>query len=69
MPVMNGSEATRRIREIEKLYGVRIPIIALTANTGEEAKMALEAGMDDYLVKPIKKELFLEAIRNIHSRV
>ncbi|XP_027349422.1 histidine kinase CKI1 [Abrus precatorius] len=68
MPVMGGYEATRRIREIEKPYGVRIPIFALTANTGEEAKWSIEAGMDDHLVKPINQVALLEAVRNIHNK-
>ncbi|KAF7818143.1 histidine kinase CKI1 [Senna tora] len=68
MPLMDGFEATRRIREMEKRYGVHIPIIALTAHTsGRETKMTIEAGMDVHLGKPLRKENLLEAIRYIHS--
>lgn len=54
MPIMNGVEATKIIREREKLTGVHIPIIALTAYAlfGDREKF-LKIGMDDYLAKPI----------------
>ncbi|KAF7107215.1 hypothetical protein CFC21_107877 [Triticum aestivum] len=56
MLVMNGYEATRRIREEESRYGVRTPIIALTANSAKERlREAVEAGMDLHLTKPIPK--------------
>ena len=53
MPEMNGFEATRRIRELAG--NDRIPIIALTANAlPGDRRRCLEAGMDDYVTKPIR---------------
>lgn len=53
MPVMNGEDTTKAIRENEG-EGKHVPIIALTADAiaGVKEKL-LEAGMDDYIVKPI----------------
>lgn len=60
MPVMNGYEATKKIREMQKQGSRQLPVIGLTANAmnGDKNK-CLEAGMDDYLSKPVRmKELF-----------
>lgn len=59
MPKMNGFEATQKIREISP----GIPIIAMTAQSmkGDREK-CLEAGMDDYIAKPIKKSLVIKAL-------
>jgi CheY-like chemotaxis protein/anti-sigma regulatory factor (Ser/Thr protein kinase) len=63
MPVKNGYEATREIREIEKEKGTYTPIIALTAYAMKSDKdLCIEAGMDDYISKPFKRQQFLETI-------
>lgn len=55
MPVMDGIAATRQIRAWEQAAGQpRLPVVALTANAfGEDAQRCQEAGMDDFLAKPI----------------
>lgn len=54
MPVMNGYEATRRIRGLPDPELARIPIVAMTANAfDEDRKRCLEAGMNDHVGKPI----------------
>lgn len=59
MPVMDGYEATRMIRELEEKAEAHVPIIAMTAYalTGDEQKCQA-AGMDDYITKPIDVDLF-----------
>jgi PAS domain S-box-containing protein len=60
MPVMDGIEATQRIRHAEKNTGKHIPIIAMTANAMQgDRERCLNAGMDGYISKPINiEELF-----------
>lgn len=54
MPLMNGYEATRRIRACGHPEAKTIPIVAMTANTfAEDVQNAMDAGMDGHLAKPI----------------
>ncbi|SLM29443.1 Two-component hybrid sensor and response regulator histidine kinase [Desulfamplus magnetovallimortis] len=63
MPEMDGLEATRRIRAIETT-DKRIPIVALTANAMKEfEEKCLDVGMDDFLTKPLKRELVFQSVK------
>ena len=54
MPIMNGYEATRCIRELERADAKKIPIIAMTANAfAEDRQKALEMGMNEHIAKPL----------------
>jgi len=62
MPVIDGYEATRRIRAAEA-PGQRVPILALTAHsTNSDRDNSLQSGMDDYLTKPLAPEALLRRI-------
>jgi signal transduction histidine kinase/streptogramin lyase len=63
MPDMDGLEATAMIRERERQCGGRVPIVALTAYTMKgDRERCLEAGMDNYINKPIDAVKFLEIV-------
>ena len=66
MPVMDGYEATRRIRSIEAAEGRRpVPVLALTAHASAETKArSLAAGCDKQIMKPIRKKEFLSVIHH-----
>jgi two-component system, sensor histidine kinase and response regulator len=63
MPVLDGYEATGRIRE-RGSGGQRVPIVAMTANTMEgDRERCIAAGMDDYLPEPLRVEQLEEALQ------
>jgi two-component system sensor histidine kinase/response regulator len=66
MPNMSGFECAGAIRQVEKLSGCHLPIIAMTAHamTGDRER-CLEAGMDDYVCKPINPRAMFEAIERM----
>ena len=64
MPVMDGFEATRRIRRLTN-RNVDVPIIAVTANANPGDKLkCLEAGMNDYIKKPISQNVLIDKLSN-----
>ncbi len=64
MPIMDGYEATRRIRALENPSLSQIPIIAITANAfAEDRQAVLDAGMNDHVAKPIDFDLLAELLR------
>ena len=64
MPVMDGLEATERIRALDREDAKIVPIIALTANAFEtDMRSAMEAGMDEYLTKPIDTMAMYETLQ------
>ncbi len=66
MPVMDGFKATQKIRDIEKSYNTRIPIIAVTANAfPEDREKCLQVGMDDYISKPFQPEELISKIKKL----
>ena len=68
MPIMDGLEATKRIRALSRKDAAFIPIIAMTANVfDEDVRQSLEAGMNAHLSKPIEPERLYAALRNYIS--
>lgn len=63
MPELDGWQATAEIRRLEELLGTRVPIVAMTANVfAEDRDRCLQAGMDDFLPKPIERARLLEIL-------
>jgi CheY-like chemotaxis protein/HPt (histidine-containing phosphotransfer) domain-containing protein len=66
MPEMDGFEAASAIRESEKQTGGHIPIIAMTAHAMKgDRERCIEAGMDEYIPKPISSDMLLKAIQTL----
>jgi len=66
MPVMNGIEATKRIRSLSDPWQSRIPIIAMTADAfAENVTECLAAGMNGHIAKPVDMKLVIKEIRRI----
>lgn len=66
MPVMNGYDATRMIRNMKIDKGNRVPIIAMTANAfAEDRQRALDCGMDDHLAKPIDRKMLEKVLASV----
>ena len=68
MPVMDGLEATRRIRTCTHPRGATVPIIAISANAfADDIQKAKNAGMNEHLAKPFEMEKVLRAISRYHK--
>jgi signal transduction histidine kinase/DNA-binding response OmpR family regulator len=70
MPIMDGMEATGHIRARERTTGAHVPIVAMTAHAMKgDRERCLEAGMDDYVSKPIRAEELFRALEPIERAV
>ena len=66
MPVMNGYEAAKMIRSLDREDAKEVPIIAMTANAFTEDRIrAKEAGMDDHIAKPVDAKLLIKVIHEL----
>ena len=64
MPVMNGYDATKKIRRMDDPQKANIPIVAMTANAfSEDKQVALDAGMNDHIAKPINMSALVPTLR------
>ena len=66
MPIMDGYEATKAIRDLDNRILAKVPIVAMTANAfGEERKKAFACGMNGYVTKPIEVDVLFETLKQI----
>ena len=66
MPELNGLQATAHIRQMERISGKRLPIVAMTAQTGDsDRQRCLKAGMDAYVSKPIRVSELMNLIESV----
>ena len=66
MPVMDGYEATRAIRQLKNREIAEIPIVAMTANAfDEDRKKAFECGMNSHIAKPVDVEILFDTLKKI----
>jgi CheY-like chemotaxis protein len=69
MPVMDGLEATRQIRALNRPEAKTIPIIALTANAFDsDVRESFEAGMNEHLIKPVDADLLYATLKKLVRR-
>ncbi len=66
MPEMDGYEATKKIREMEKQTGHHLPIIALTASAMDvDRELCIQSGMDEYVAKPVNRADLFKALNSV----
>ena len=66
IPIMDGMEATKVIRAMEREDAKRIPIIALTANAfDEDVQRSMQAGLDAHLSKPVEPEILFGTLEKL----
>ena len=66
MPEMDGLEATKAIREMDRSDAREIPIVALTANAfDEDVQRSMQAGLNAHLSKPVEPEILFGTLENL----
>ena len=69
MPEMDGLEATRRIRAMNRTDAKEVPIIALTANAfDEDVQRSMQAGLNAHLSKPVEPDVLFETLEQLLHR-